>query len=94
MEHTFTFLSPQDLEALKDQPQSIAQKAQTKIDELLASLETLKAEKDAETINHDQLIHQIEQQRSNLVQENEKVKKENEYLRKEIDSLSMYLNYN
>lgn len=85
----FSFITASEIEALKDQPRQIASKAQQRIDELSATLETLKAEKDVESTNHDQLIHQIELQRGNLTLENDKLKKENETLRKDMESISM-----
>lgn len=86
---TFSFITVAELEALKDQPRQIASKAQHRIDEISATLETLRAEKDVDATNHDQLIHQIELQRGNLTTENEKLKKENEMLRKDMEAISM-----
>lgn len=91
MENNYSFITHAELEVLKSQPHQIALKAQAKIDELATTIETLKAERDAEVINHEQLIHQIELQRGNLSQELDKLKKENETLRKELDVISMPL---
>ena len=91
MDHNYSFITPVELEGLKAQPHQIALKAQSKIDELSTTIETLKAERDAEVTNHDQLIHQIELQRGNLSQELEKLRKDNEVLRKDLDVISMLL---
>ena len=91
MDHNYSFITLVELEELKAQPHQIALKAQAKIDELSTTIETLKAERDAEVTNHDQLIHQIELQRGNLSQELEKLRKDNEVLRKDLDVISMLL---
>ncbi len=84
----YSFITQEELTSFT--PLKIAQQAQAKIDSLNATIETLKAENASNNINHDQLVHQIEQQLNTITQENEKLKKENDAMRKEIDLLRMF----